>query len=312
MHFTLQAGFLTAVPSIYVPHDLQHFHHPEFFSPLDLRWRACLYGPLAQQARAVVALSRWGKLDLVRHLALSPAKVRVIGWAPPIDAYEAPGESELAGARRRLGLPERFVLYPAQTWRHKNHERLLDALAFLRDRHGLTVPAVFSGRLNDYYAVIRRRVRSLRLEDQVKFLGYVAPADVQCLYRTATALIFPSEFEGFGMPVVEAFRAGLAVACSEVTSLAELAGGAALLFNPVRVDEVADAIRRLWTDGALRATLASRGRERVAGVTWAGVARRYRALYRSIAGTALTSDDVQLISEMEGNGVPLSYDGGRT
>jgi glycosyltransferase involved in cell wall biosynthesis len=311
MHFTLQAGFLTAVPSIYVPHDLQHFHHPEFFSPLELRWRACLYGPLARQARAVVALSRWGKHDLVQHLALPPAKVRVIGWAPAIDAYDALGEAELAGARRRLGLPERFVLYPAQTWRHKNHERLLEALALLRDRSGLTVPAVFSGRLNDYHAVIRRRVRSLHLEDQVTFLGYVPPNDVQCLYRTATALIFPSEFEGFGMPVVEAFRAGLAVACSDVTSLAELARGAALLFSPVRVDDIADAIRLLWTDGALRAELTARGRERVAGVTWPGVARRYRALYRSIAGMALTSDDAQLISEMVADSVPLSYDGGR-
>ena len=91
MHFALQGGFWTAVPSIYVPHDLQHAHHLEYFSPLELRWRAAHYGPLAQQARAVVALSRWGKRDLATHLHLAPEKVHVIGWAPAIDAYGRPG-----------------------------------------------------------------------------------------------------------------------------------------------------------------------------------------------------------------------------
>jgi glycosyltransferase involved in cell wall biosynthesis len=300
MHFATQAGFWTTVPTIYVPHDLQHFHHPEYFSPFELRWRAAHYGPLAQQARAVVALSRWGKDDLVRHLQLPPERIPVIGWAPPIDAYAAPGEAEIAAARQRFRLPERFVLYPAQTWRHKNHQRLVEALALLRDRDGLNVHAVFSGRLNDFYPSIRRRVRALRLEAQVRFLGYVAASDMACLYRAAESLVFPSEFEGFGMPVVEAFRVGLPVACSNATSLPELATGAALLFDPVRVDEIADALRRLWIDEALRAELAQRGRARAAALSWRDVARRYRALYRSVAGRELGGEDRELLREMAG------------
>ena len=295
MHFAQQAGFWTAVPSIYVPHDLQHVHHPQYFSSFELRWRAAHYGPLATQARAVVALSGWGKADLVRHLGLPPEKVPVIGWAPAIDAYREARPRAASPARSR---PEQFVLYPAQTWRHKNHLRLLEALALLRDRDGLTISAVCSGRLNDHYPTIQRRARALGLKDQVRFLGYVSASEVEALYRAARALVFPSEFEGFGLPVVEAFRVGLPVACSNATSLPELTAGAALLFDPTRPDEIAGALRRIWTDEALRAELAARGRERAAGLSWLEVARRYRALYRAVARRELGVDDLGLLAEV--------------
>ena len=309
MHFALQAGFWTKVPSIYVPHDLQHAHHPEYFSPFELRWRAVHYGPLANQARAVVALSAWGKGDLIQHLRLPSEKVAVIGWAPVIDAYGEPG-SEEARVLSHFNLPPQFVLYPAQTWRHKNHLRLLDALARLRDRDGLAIHVVCTGQQNDHYPSIQRRVRALGLEEQVRFLGYVSGAEVKSLYRAARALVFPSEFEGYGMPVAEAFRAGLPVACSNATSLPELAAGAALLFDPTSVDEIANALRRVWSDDGLRVDLARRGRERAAALSWREVARRYRALYRFIARRELGADDVALLTMMGSrpDRVPLPAD----
>jgi glycosyltransferase involved in cell wall biosynthesis len=295
MHFALQQGFRTSLPSIFVPHDLQHRHHPEFFSRFELRWRETFYPALSRQADRVVALSRWGKRDLVDQLGVPPEKIHVIGWAPVLDAYEVPADADLVLARTRLGLPEAFAYYPAQTYRHKNHLRLLEALALLRDRFGLVVPLFCSGRKSDFYPTIERAVRRLRLESSVRFLGFVAPLDIQILYRLARLLVFPSLFEGFGMPVQEAFRAGVPVACSSATSLPELAGDAALLFDPESAEAIAETIRRLWTNAPLRADLIARGRGRIAGSSWTSIARTYRALYRLIAGRRPTDDDAALL-----------------
>jgi glycosyltransferase involved in cell wall biosynthesis len=297
MHFTTQAGFVTEVPSLYVPHDLQHLHRPEYFSPFERRWRAAMYGPMAARSRLVVALSRWGRQDLVRGLGLSAEKIPVIGWAPILDAYPEPTDGAVAEVARRLRLPERFALYPAQTWRHKNHLGLLEALALLRDREGLEVPVVCTGRKNDFFPAIERRARALRLQAQLRFPGFVSPLDLRCLYRAARLLVFPSEFEGFGMPVIEAFRAGLPVVCSDAASLPELGGDAALRCDPSSAASIAAALGRAWRDEPLRAELAARGARWAAPLSWRGVALRYRALYRLIAGRALGDADRALVAE---------------
>jgi glycosyltransferase involved in cell wall biosynthesis len=157
------------------------------------------------------------------------------------------------------------------------------------------VPTVFSGHRTDAFPAIERRVRELRLEDQVRFLG---PSELKAVYRMARLVAFPSRFEGFGMPVVEAFRLGVPVACSSTTSLPEVAGDAALLFDPGDPDAIAAAIRRLWTDEALRVELVQRGRERVQRFSWDGVARRCRALYRMVGRRPLDLADRTLLDAM--------------
>jgi len=297
MHQTLQFGFRTDIPSIYMPYDLQHLHLPELFSFGDRRRKAVHYPTLAAAAASVVAISRWGKDDLVRSFGLPPEKVHVVHLAPAVDAYPDPTRSDLEELRHRHALPDAFVLYPAQTWRHKNHLGLLDALALLRDRDGLAIPAVFTGHRNDFLPVLERRVRALGLGSQVRFLGFVSPVELKALYLLCRLLAFPSRFEGFGMPVVEAFRLGVPVACSNATSLPEVAGDAALLFDPALPDTIADAIRRLWTDSSLRDDLVARGRERARAFTWTATARKFQALYRSAAGWPLDEVDRQLLDD---------------
>jgi glycosyltransferase involved in cell wall biosynthesis len=283
MHFTVPHGFLTRVPTVYNPHDLQHMHHPEFFRALDLRWRNLCYPTLSRQASAVIALTEHGKKDLAARLAVPADRIHVVGWAPPLDAYPTPSREQIASTIETLSLPPEFALFPAQTFPHKNHLGLLEGLRRLRDRSGLRVPVVCSGTLTDHHAKIRRRAQELALEDQVKFVGFVSPAQYACLQQLARLLVFPSFFEGFGMPVIEAFRVGVPVACSTAASLPEVAGDAALLFDPGDADAIAEAIGRLWTDEALRKTLAERGMQRVGACSWIDVARRYREIYRLVA-----------------------------
>ena len=298
VHLPLQSGFLTDIPSIYHPHDLQHLHLPEFFTPEQIAAREALYRTLCDKAEMVTVTSQWNKRDLVEHYALPEDKVVVIQLAPALGAYAEPTAEDLAETRRRLRLPERFAYYPAQTWPHKNHVRLLEALAELRDRTGIEVPFVSSGHLNEHYEAIRERVAALRLQDATRFLGFVSAADVQALYRLATVVVVPTLFEaagGFG-PVSEAFLSGTPVAVSNVTSLPEEVDDAALVFDPLDVSAISSAIERLWTDDALRTQLAERGRERVSRFTWERTARTFRAHYRRLAGRTLTAEDEALIA----------------
>jgi glycosyltransferase involved in cell wall biosynthesis len=295
VHLALQQGFVTALPTIYVPHDLQHRHLPDFFSRFELRWRDALYPTLCLRAAKVVALSRWGKKDLIEQLGVDEPRIHVIGWAPVLDAYPAATEEDVRVARTRFQLPDAFALYPAQAYPHKNHVRLLEALALLRDRDGLHVPLVCCGAGVDTSAAIHDAIRRLALEPSARTIGFVKPGEIRALYATSRLLVFPSLFEGFGMPVVEAFRAGIPVACSNLESLSETAGDAALRFDPERPSEIAAAVSRLWTGAALRAELVRRGRERVATSTWTNVARTYRALYRTVAGRPLDDADEEAL-----------------
>lgn len=298
MHQTVQDAFLTNIPTIYTPYDLQHIHLPEMFAPRDLRRKEASYSTFCEAAEAVIAISRWGKEDLIRTLHLPPGKVRVVHLAPAVDTYaelDAPAEEAL---RRRLGLPASFALYPAQTWPHKNHIRLLEAFARLRDIDALPVPVIFTGHRNDHFPAIARRVRELRLEGQVFFSGFLAPAELKAVYRRARILVFPSRFEGFGMPIVEAFRLGVPVACSNATSLPEVAGDAAEFFDPDDTASMATAIRRLWTDEARRRDLVVRGEERARNFSWTGTARRCRVLYRMVGRRPLDEADQRLLAEM--------------
>lgn len=296
VHFPFQTAFTTAIPSIYQPWDLQHVHLPGFFTDAQRRWRDRAYRRFSEQASLVVVASQWAARDVVDYLAVPPDKLAIIDVPPIIHAYPDPDSVTIERARAELRLPSHFAYYPAQTWPHKNHVRLLEALASLRDRHGIELPLVCSGVKNANYPEIARVVRRLRLDDTVVFVGFVDPIRVRALYRLARFLVFPSLFEGWGLPIVEAFASGLPVACSNVTSLPDLVGDAALMFDPLDVDAIAEAMSALWNDEGLRVTLAARGRRIVAGYDWRTTARTFRACYRRIGGRTLEAEDEALLA----------------
>jgi glycosyltransferase involved in cell wall biosynthesis len=297
VHFTKQDAFRTAVPSIYHPHDLQHLHLPDFFSEQQRAQREANYRAFCAQASMVSVTSQWGRRDLASHYALAPDKIVVIPLAPALSAYK---EFELDNADASLvsmDLPEDFAFYPAQTWPHKNHLRLIAALALLRAK-GVRVPLVCSGRQNEHFEAIRAAVEGAGLSESVRFVGFVSHEALSALYRRARLLVMPSLFEaagGFG-PISEAFAMGVPVACSNVTSIPEEVGDAALLFDPYDVESIAQSIERLWSDAGERGRLVELGRRRIARYSWDRVARVFRAHYRRISGRSLSSEDVAAIS----------------
>lgn len=299
IHFPFQSFEPCSLPSVYNPHDLQHLHHPEFFTPDEIARRENLHPAACRGAHTVVVASQFVKRDLVERYGIAAGKVQVIPWAPPPLPELAPDidADHSLRLRRKHGLTDKpYALYPAMTWEHKNHIRLLEAMANLRDRHGLELRLVCTGYKTDFWPRIEQRMRDLGLREQVKFVGLVEREELSALYRAAQFVFIPTLFEAASAPVFEAWQHGAPVACSSVTSLPEQVAGAALLFDPFSVEEIAGALARMATGQSLRDDLRRRGARRLADFSLERTAKAYRAVYRRAAGHALGDEDRWLLS----------------
>lgn len=296
IHFTTQGGFFTRVPSIYHPHDLQHLHFPHLFPKRIQVTRERVYRQLCRQAQLVCVSSTWTGIDVKTRYDVPDHKLCVIPLPPPIDAYLLPRPDDIIETRRRYRLPPRFVLYPSRPWPHKNHIGLVEALSFLPPPIRSDISVVFTCERNEFPQTVLRRIKQLGMEDQIRFLGFVSPSHLRCLYQLAHAVVIPSKFESASFPMFEAFRAGIPVASSNVTSLPEQAGDAALLFNPDQPREIAAAIIKLWSDPSLRRELVDRGLKRVSQFRWDKTAKLFRAQYRRLSRRPLTDEDHDLLS----------------
>ncbi len=297
LHFPHQRFIRCSLPTIFNPHDLQHLQFPQFFSKEDAAWREAIYRAGCSHAQAIAAESRWVKGDIVRRYHVDARKVYAILRGSPTQLYDQTTGKILAKAKRKFRLPEAFAFYPAQTWAHKNHIRLLEALRLLRDRDGLAIHLVCTGKKNSFWPQIEARIRKLKLDNQVNFLGFVSPSELRAIYHLAEFLVFPSLFEGGGFPITEAFQEGAPVACSCATSLPEYGGDAVLLFDPTSTESMAQALRRMSADARLRETLRQRGSGRIRLFEWERTARTYQALYRKVGGRPLSREDCALLEE---------------
>ena len=295
VHFPYQAFVRCELPTVYNPHDLQHVHHPEFFGRDQLRYRQRAYRGACLLATAVACESRFGANDVIAEYSVPAERVHVVLRGAPLAIYGSFPPDRLAATEERLEAPSEFALYPSQAWPHKNHIRLAHALHLLRERDGLVVNVLCTGRETDHSREVATEVERLGLRHQLRFLGYVEPLELRALYRLARFVLVPSLFEGGGFPVLEAFHEGVPVACSNLPPLVEYAGDAALFFDPWSVDAIADALARMTRDQELRAKLADRGRVRGRAFSWERTARTYRALYRRLAGAELTDADRDLL-----------------
>jgi glycosyltransferase involved in cell wall biosynthesis len=249
-------------------HDVIYASHPETHQGLLRHGMAVLVPASARAADRVIADSEHTRSELVARVGLAPGKIAVVPLGPGADPVAPTPEAQVR-ARHALG-DGPLVLSVSARRPHKNLERLIDAIRGLDVRATLVLPG---------YPGPGDAELAARGGDRVRILGWVSGADLEGLYAASACLAFPSLAEGFGLPVLEAMRRGLAVACSNASSLPEVAGDAALLFDPLSVDAIASAVGRLLGDGALRAELAARGRERAAEFSWQRTADGTLAAY---------------------------------
>jgi glycosyltransferase involved in cell wall biosynthesis len=296
VHFPQQWFMLCNLPSIYNPHDLQHLIHPQYLSQVALTSTEVFTSAGCRYAHTVVVGTQWVKNDVIRRYGIDPDKLQIIPWASPTQFYKEPNAEHLATVIQKYQLERPFGIYPANTWMHKNHVRLLEAVAYLRDTQGLIIRLVCTGGLLEkFWPRIEARMHELNLTSQVRFLGTVPDQDLRALYRLSQFLVLPTFYEADSNPIHEAWFEDVPVASSNVTALPDQVKDAGILFDPKDVRAIADAIGRLATDDALREELRQRGRRRAKDFSWERTAKAYRAVYRRAGDFPLTEEDRWLL-----------------
>jgi len=262
-------------------YDLTVLTHPEFHLPANVEH--CLGGTrqAIERAAVLVAVSEHTRRELVERLGAPADRITVVHGAADESFRRVTDAAALDLVRRRYGLPRDFVLFLGALEPRKNLTGLLEAWATLPTALRREVRLVVAGSRGWLQEPVLAHVQKLGLEDDVHFAGYVAQDDLAALYSLAVALAYPSLAEGFGLPVVEAMACGTPVLTSNVSSLPEVAGDAALLVSPTDVAALADGISRLLEDAALRARLRDRGVERAARFSWERCARETLDVYRA-------------------------------
>ena len=251
-------------PFVYTLHDLQERYYPGNFTLAQRLWRAISNQVLTARAAGVICESEYVRSDIEKFLKVDRSRIFVIP-GPPVSSLTAVDlkTQELAGLKASLSLPDDFVFYPAQLFPHKNHVRLIRAFARLgsefRDVHLL-----FTGDKRYEYQRILRCAEELGLSGRVRYLGYIDTQSLAAAYRLARCVAIPTLFESISIPMYEAFSLGVPVCASNVFALPEQAGDAALLFDPLSVDDIAEKLASMLGDDELRGHLVARGRIRIA------------------------------------------------
>lgn len=271
------------VPSILTVHDLAFLRVPQCAYPTLRRYLERVVPRSARRATHIIAVSQATRRDLIDLLDIPPERIQTVAegvsheFRPLETAYVQP-------VLRRLGLSQPYVLAVGTLEPRKNYVRLLEAYASLRQR-GVEARLVIAGGKGWLYEPIFRRLRELRLEDQVTFVR-PPDRDLVALYNGAQALVYPSLYEGFGIPPLEAMACGIPVACSTSASLPEVVGDAACTFDPADAGDMAGVLERVLHDDRLRADLRSRGLQRAKGFTWDRAAAETQRVYREVLGDA--------------------------
>ncbi len=265
-------------PTVTVFHDLQHKRHPEHFRWFDLPfWRVLLYAA-ARRSTLLVAVSESTKLDLAKFYGIRDEKIRVIGHG--VDpAFFAIGKRR----RAQASIEAPYLLTVSTLHPHKNLNRLLQAFAqFHRTRPEFRL--VIAGLRGFHAENLEKLRRSLGIEDAVRFTGWIPREELYELFAQANAFLYPSTFEGFGMPLLEAFATGLPTACSNIEPLASIAGDAAITFDPSDTSAIHRAMVSIASDEALRERLSAAGPARASNFTWEQSARLTLAALTGVAG----------------------------
>lgn len=246
------------LPVISTVHDLMHRYEPNFPEVSKngrFGIREHYLRNLSSWSRVILVDSEMGRRHVVESYGITPEKVYPLPYVPP----KYIEESEPADFESRYQLPSKFLFYPAQFWAHKNHCRLLTAAALVLERCP-DLHLVFSGGFINEYEKVKSHAASLGITNRVIYSGYVPDRYLSGFYRRARALVMPTFFGPTNIPPMEAFVCGCPTALSNNYGMPEQARGAALLFDPRSVEQIADAIERLWNDDDLCNDLVDRGR----------------------------------------------------
>ena len=275
------------VPSVVTIHDCIHLLFPQYLpNRMAFRYARYVMGNAIRKSALVYTVSEASRADILRfYPATDPAKVHVVPNAIDAELLQDPGPEETDRVRERYQLRGRFVLFAGNVKPHKNLERLIRAFARVRALEGNEdLRLVLIGDDVGRYGSLRRTADEAGVRQEVRFFGFVPHQTLAALYRMATVFAFPSLYEGFGLPPLEAMACGTPVLTSRISSLPEVVGDGALLIDPYNEEEIASGIARILDDEDLRRRLVERGLERAASFSWQRSVRQIHAGYLKALG----------------------------
>jgi glycosyltransferase involved in cell wall biosynthesis len=278
-------------PYVVTIHDMANLLFDEGRSGLWMQLRRYRFRRGLLRARRVIAVSEATKRDVQNMMGVRPERIRRVYNAPDPGFYQHDGRhaDEAGRILERYQIQYPFLLYAGNVRRHKNVPRLVEAFAVLRGQLAdhpayKDLHLVLIGDTISQHPAVRQAVMKSRVEPLVRFLGFVPFETLRCFYESAAAFVFPSRYEGFGLPPLEAMACGTPVITSNVSSLPEVVGDAAVLINPENVFDIARGIREVLLDETLRAELIRRGHAQAARFSWERTAREALEIYREAAG----------------------------
>jgi glycosyltransferase involved in cell wall biosynthesis len=276
--------------SVVTIHDCIHLLFPEYLpNRLAYRYAKLMMGSAVRRSSIVFTVSEASRRDILQFYPdADPERLQVVPNAIDETLLADPGEEEMERVRERYQIRGRFVLYAGNIKPHKNLERLITAFGILKERPGHEdVKLLIIGDEVNKYGALRRTVEAAGVRQDVRFFGFVPVGTLGALYRLADAFAFPSLYEGFGLPPLEAMACGTPVVTSRISSLPEVVGDAAVLVDPYQVEDIAQGLERVLGDAALRADLVARGRARVQQFSWERSARAIHAHYMKVLGVSV-------------------------
>jgi len=283
-HMNAVLPLVRRAPGVVTVHDLQPFDMPGNFHPVKRRYVHATVPRSVRGAEIVVTPSEFVRQGVIDRFGVAPEKVRTTWWG--VDAPRSGDDVTVAQVQDRYGLPPRWFVLNAMTWPHKNHALLVRAFATVAAKEH-DVMLVLTGGEGQQEEELAELVRRLGLGGRVRRTGRVPRPDLLAILRGATALTFPSRYEGFGLPVLEAMSLGTPVIAARTTSIPEVAGDAAVLLDPDDIEGWTQAMLEVLADEAERARLVEAGRRRVESFSWATTASQTIQVYRdALAGKA--------------------------
>ncbi len=273
---------LPAIPTVLTVHDLSFVRVPESASPSLKRYLDTVVPRSVRKATYILADSQATASDLIDLYGISSLKVGVLLSGVSGDFSQYTNDSVLMTTRKKYNLENVAYIFTVGTVQpRKNYVRLIQSLVRLRSK-GFDIHLAIAGGKGWLDNPIYAAITDMHMEDFVHFIGFVADEDLPALYKSAVCLAFPSLYEGFGLPVLEAMASGIPVLTSNVSSLPEVAGDAAITVDPYDVDAITDGLERLLVDTNLRNDLVKRGLARANEFTWEKSARQLRGVYQSL------------------------------
>ncbi|MFC1975426.1 glycosyltransferase family 4 protein [Chloroflexota bacterium] len=272
-------------PFVVTVYDLSFLRYPEAFRPFNRWYLSQFTAHSVKQAQAVITISESTRQDVINFLGVPPERVHTIYCGSDENFRPLPA-AKVEAFKASRQLPDTFVLYLGTLEPRKNVDGLIRAYARWRERQPDAPPLIVAGGKGWYYHQIFELVESLNLTESIRFPGYIPQDELPLWYNAATLFVYPSHFEGFGLPVLEAMACGMPVITSTVSSLPEVTGkdGVACLVNPTDAEALAEVMNEVMADADLRASMSERGLARAAKFKWQKTARETVAIYQKVLG----------------------------